>query len=417
MADDHSHGTQSRAHKEEELLPLQKQVIDKLFWRIIVFIFILFLFSFLDRINIGFAGLTMGQDIGLTATEFGLASSLFYIAYVTCGVPSNMILARVGAKFWIGFIMILWGFASTATMFATGPDSLYVLRILVGITEAGFLPGILLYLTYWFPAHFCARANALFMLAMPVTMALGSVVSGYILEMDGIMELRGWQWLFFLEGFPCVILGVMVWMVLDNDPSRAKWLSDEEKACLREMIAGDHLQLVQKEGPAAMHSMEPASLRQESFLRQVFTPVVLMYVAAYFFLCNSLSITSIWNPLIIKSMTADSSTTVIGFLAAVPQVCTILLMYFWGRHSDAVHERKFHTWFPYIISAVGWVMTSYEGSVAVQFAGICLASAGAYTAMAIFWTTPDQSITERARAVGIAVINAVGNLGSASGRS
>ena len=171
------------ANQHKALTAGQQAVIKKLFRRLIVFLFVLFIFSFLDRINIGFAGLTMGRDLGLSAT-------LFYAAYVIFGIPSNIMLSIVGARRWIATIMVLWGIASTATMFATGPTSLYVLRILVGITEAGFLPGILLYLTFWFPAYFRARANALFMVAMPVTTALGSIVSGYILSLDGVMALR-----------------------------------------------------------------------------------------------------------------------------------------------------------------------------------------------------------------------------------
>ena len=406
---------EDRAYELRNLSPLQKRVIDKLFWRLIVFIFILFLFSFLDRINIGFAGLTMGRDIGLTATEFGLAASLFYIAYVACGVPSNMVLAVVGARRWIAIIMVFWGITSTCTMFAQGPTSLYILRILVGICEAGFLPGILVYLTYWFPAHFRARANALFMLAMPVTMAFGAMVSGYILEMDGWLDLRGWQWLFMLEGAPCVILGIMVWKALDDKPEDAKWLTDEEKVCLQDMMESDHLKLVQKEGPKAMEAVEPHSLKSESFLKQVFTPVVMLYTIAYFFLCNSLSVVNLWSPQIIQSFSEGASPAFIGLLAAIPQFCTIAMMVYWGRRSDSKRERKFHTWFPYIITAFGWVLATFQGQPVVQLIGICFASAGCFTAMAIFWTTPDQSISLKARAVGIAVINAVGNLGSSSG--
>lgn len=176
------------ANQHKALTTGQQAVIKKLFRRLIVFLFVLFIFSFLDRINIGFAGLTMGRDLGLSATMFGLATTLFYAAYVIFGIPSNIMLSIVGARRWIATIMVLWGIASTATMFATGPTSLYVLRILVGITEAGFLPGILLYLTFWFPAYFRARANALFMVAMPVTTALGSIVSGFRLHF-----VAGWR--------------------------------------------------------------------------------------------------------------------------------------------------------------------------------------------------------------------------------
>ena len=324
------------ANQHKQLTAQQQSVINKLFRRLIVFLFVLFIFSFLDRINIGFAGLTMGQDLGLNATMFGLATTLFYATYVIFGIPSNVMLSIVGARRWIATIMVLWGIASTATMFATGPNSLYILRMLVGITEAGFLPGILLYLTYWFPAFFRARANALFMIAMPVTTALGSI------------------------------------------------------------------------GAISHHAMQ-----QRSLWREVFTPIVLMYTLAYFCLTNTLSAISIWTPQILKSFNESSSNITIGLLAAIPQICTILGMIYWSRHSDKHQERKHHTALPFLFAAAGWLLASATDHSLIQLFGIVMASTGSFSAMAIFWTTPDQSISLRARAIGIAVINATGNIGSA----
>ncbi|MBU2672714.1 4-hydroxyphenylacetate permease [Hafnia paralvei] len=396
------------AHRHKNLTAQQQSVINKLFRRLIVFLFVLFVFSFLDRINIGFAGLTMGKDLGLSSTMFGLATTLFYATYVIFGIPSNIMLGIVGARRWIATIMVLWGIASTATMFATGPHSLYVLRMIVGITEAGFLPGVLVYLTYWFPAYFRARANALFMIAMPVTTALGSLVSGYILSLDGIMSLKGWQWLFLLEGFPSVLLGIVVWFYLDDKPSKAKWLRKEDKDCLQEMMDSDNLQLVQPEG-ARSHS----ALQQPSMWREVFTPIVLMYTLAYFCLTNTLSAISIWTPQIMQSFNQSSSNITIGLLAAIPQFCTIAGMIWWSKHSDRMQERKHHTALPFLFAAVGWLLASATDHSMIQLLGIVMASTGSFSAMAIFWTTPDQSISFRARAVGIAVINATGNVGSA----
>lgn len=399
---------QNPAHQHKNLNAQQQSVINKLFRRLIVFLFVLFVFSFLDRINIGFAGLTMGKDLGLSSTMFGLATTLFYVTYVIFGIPSNIMLGIIGARRWIATIMVLWGLASTATMFATGPTSLYVLRMLVGITEAGFLPGILVYLTYWFPAYFRARANALFMIAMPVTMALGSLASGYILSMDGILALKGWQWLFLLEGFPSVLLGVVVWFYLDDTPAKAKWLTDEDKKNLQQMMEDDRLSLVQPEG-ALSHS----ALQQRSMWREIFTPVVLMYTLAYFCLTNTLSAINIWTPQILQSFNQGSSTIMIGILAAIPQFCTIAGMLWWSKRSDRLQERKMHTALPYLFAAAGWMLASATNHSAIQLSGIIMASVGSFTAMAIFWTTPDQSISFRSRAVGIAVINAVGNVGSA----
>ncbi|EME1358669.1 4-hydroxyphenylacetate permease, partial [Klebsiella aerogenes] len=364
----------------------------------------------LDRINIGFAGLTMSQDLGLSSTMFGLATTLFYAMYVIFGIPSNIMLGIVGARRWIASIMVVWGIASTATMFATGPNSLYLLRMLVGIAEAGFLPGLLLYLTYWFPAYYRARANALFMIAMPVTMALGSLVSGYILSMDGMLALKGWQWLFLLEGFPSVLLGAVVWFYLDDSPQKAKWLTDEDKRCLSEMMEKDKLRLVQPNGSASLSALQQG---KGSLWRDVFTPVVLMYTLAYFFLCNTLSALSVWTPLILKSFNQGSSNIAIGLLSAVPHICTIVAMIWWSKRSDRLQERKLHTLLPYLFAAAGWMLAAHGSNSIMQLLGVIMASAGAYAAMVIFWTTPDQSISLRSRAIGIAVINATGNMGSA----
>ena len=396
------------AEQHKNLTEPQQRVINKLFKRLIVFLFVLFVFSFLDRINIGFAGLTMGKDIGLTSTMFGLAATLFYVTYVIFGIPSNIMLSIVGARRWIATIMVLWGIASTATMFATGPTSLYILRMLVGIAEAGFLPGILVYLTYWFPAYFRARANALFMIAMPVTMAFGSLASGYILGLDDVLNLKGWQWLFLLEGFPSVILGVLVWFYLDDSPKKAKWLTQEDKDTLQEMMDQDQLELVQPHGSKSHTAMQNTSLWKE-----IFTPVVLMYTVAYFCLTNTLSAINIWTPQIMQSFNEGSSNAMIGLLTAIPQFCTILGMIYWSRRSDRLQERKMHTALPYLFAAAGWVLAAMTSHPIIQLIGIIMASTGSFTAMAVFWTTPDQSISLRARAIGIAVINATGNIGSA----
>jgi ACS family 4-hydroxyphenylacetate permease-like MFS transporter len=395
---------------EIALDPRQQAVIKKLFRRLIIFLFVLFVFSYLDRINIGFAGLTMGKDLGLTSTMFGLATTLFYVMYVICGVPSNIMLSVVGARRWIAVLMVVWGIASTATMFATGPGSLYVLRMLVGIAEAGFLPGLLLYLTYWFPAQYRARANALFMIAMPVTMALGSLASGYILNLDGLLNLKGWQWLFLLEGFPSVLLGLVVWFWLDDSPSKAKWLTDDDKACLNEMMEADKL-AIQKSQQGT--NIGPTS--QRGMLRELFTPVIMLYTLAYFCLTNTLSALSVWTPLILRSFNQESNNITIGLLSAIPQVCTIVGMIWWSKRSDRFNERKIHTLLPYLFAAAGWVLTASSSNPMLQFTGIVMASSGAFAAMVIFWTTPDQSISLQARALGIAVINATGMTGAALG--
>ena len=381
---------------------MEQQLMRKVSRHLLGFLFVLFVFSFLDRINIGFAGLTMMQDLGLSGTQFGFATTLFYIAYIACSIPSNIVLARIGARRWIGSMMIAWGLASTATLFASGPASLYALRFLVGVTEAGFLPGMLLYLTYWFPSAYRARANALFMIAMPVTAAIGSALSGLILGMDGHWGLKGWQWLFLLEGMPSVLLGLAVYGYLDDAPGKANWLSKLEQQVLARMLAAEHKPVA----PAAPQE-------KSSVLAEMCSPTVLKFGIAYFCLVNTLAMVAVWTPLIVKSFSGGASNTQIGLLAAIPQVCTVIGMIAWGRRSDRLQERRWHIVWPMLLSAAGWLCTAYSGNPVVQLLGVCMASTGAYTAMSVFWTTPDRALSLGARAIGIAVINATGNIGSA----
>lgn len=386
----------------ERSLDRYQRVCNKVSRRLIGFLFVCFVLSFLDRINIGFAGLTMMDDLGLSGTQFGLASTFFYIAYIACGIPSNIALARVGARRWIGGLMIAWGLASTCTLFATDATSLYLLRILVGITEAGFLPGVLLYMTFWFPSAYRARANALFMIAMPFTAGFSSALSGVILGLDGIWGLKGWQWLFLLEGLPSVLMGFVVFYYLDDRPQQAKWLDHEEQTLLQNALDADRDAIT-----------TPNRAHQPGLLAELASPRILLFCLVYFCLVNTLAMIAVWTPLIVKSFNSAGSNGSIGLLAAIPQVCTVILMIAWGLHSDRTRERRWHLVLPMLLAAAGWMLTALSTHAPLQLAGVCMAASGSYSAMSIFWTTPDQALSFRARAVGIAVINAVGNIGSA----
>ncbi|VVD88993.1 4-hydroxyphenylacetate permease [Pandoraea aquatica] len=385
---------------------MERDVVRKVSRRLLGFLFVLFLFSFLDRINVGFAALTMSQDLGLTSTMFGMASTVFYLTYVLCGVPSNLMLVKFGARRWIGAILIAWGLASSATMFAHDATSLYLIRAIVGITEAGFLPGMLLYMGDWFPSAARARANAWFMIAMPVTSALGAAASGYLLRLDGVAGLAGWQWLFVLEGLPTVLLGLVTWWYLDDKPSDARWLSATEKQTLGAMIERDRAEATARQASATSNA-------NTSMWRAICTPSVAKFALGYFCLVNTLSLASLWIPQIVKSFGTTSSNVTIGLLAAIPSVCTIAGMIWWGRRSDRLQERRWHLVLPMLFSAAGWVVTCFAPEPSLRLAGVAMASTGAYTAMAIFWTVPDRSLAPHTRALGLAVINAVGNLGSA----
>lgn len=372
-----------------------EQVMSRVSRRLLGFLFLLFMFSFLDRINIGFAGAAMSRDLGLSAAAFGFANTVFYAVYIACGIPSNLMLERIGARRWIAVLVVAWGIASTCTMFARDETSLYVLRMLVGITEAGFLPGMLLYISRWFPSEYRSRANALFMIAMPVTATLGSIVSGFLLELNGTLGLHGWQWLFMVEGLPCVVLGMIAWYRLDDSPERARWLSAEEKQVLAALMARDREVAARTDGGVASGRW--------------FTAGTMRLALIYFCMVTSMGMVNIWGPQMIAGFSAGAGNVVTGFLVAVPQVVTVFAMLWLGSHSDRLRERRWHTFAPLAIGAVGWLAAAFLHSPALQLLGISLASAGAFGAMTVFWAFADQNLSSSAKVVGIAFINAFGN--------
>ncbi|KVE99155.1 MFS transporter [Burkholderia vietnamiensis] len=377
----------------------QQQVLKKVSRRLLGFLFILFCFSYLDRINISFAALSMNRELGLTATAFGLANTAFYVGYVIFEVPSNLMLERFGARRWLARIMVTWGIASTLTLFAVGPNSLYLLRCLVGIAEAGFLPGVLLYMTYWFPRSYRARANSMLMIAMPITSAVGSIASGFILQMHGWLGLAGWQWLFLLEGTPTILLGFLTWKWLDDSPAHVTWLSAREKDTLTMMLA---------EQPTPV---QPLGWREA--WREMPTGTVIALSATYFCLVLSLNASATWTPQIIKAIHPSSTMIMIGMLSAIPAALTVVTMLLWSRRSDRRGERRFHTIGPMLLAAIGCLLTGYTADPLLRMIGVIATAAGAFTAMSVFWTSPAAVLDVRTRALGIAVISSSGILGSA----
>ena len=374
--------------------------IRKVWLRLIPFLFVLYIFNYLDRINIGFAALSMNKDLALTATTFGLANSIFYIGYVACEIPSNLLMVRYGARVWIARILISWGLASAATMLVVGPNSLYLVRFLVGVLEAGFVPGVLLYLTYWIPNSHRARANGYLMMAQPVAMALGAGVSGLILDnLNGALGLQGWRWLFLLEGLPAVILGVIAYVYLTDKPKDAAWLDEPRKTPLTSLLADD----------------QPASGRQSKI--------------------------SVWR----AGHRAQNSAAGAGvFLPGQHHQCQ--------RHLDTDHRaRSAEGVFavagrfrhgdtgdrsadpdaamdPQLrpdagaglardrgdgMAAIGWLLVIYFPEPELRLVGLIFTVSGAFCAMSTFWTLPQSLLSEAARPAGIGLISAVGLLGSA----
>ena len=373
------------------------RVFRKVFRRIIWFLFILLVVSFMDRINIAFAALTMNKDLGLNAAAYGMSLTVFYIAYTLFEIPSNLILAKVGARLWMARIMITWGLASAATMFAVGMWSLYGIRALVGIAEAGFLPGILLYLTYWFPRTCRARANALFIMGIPATIAIASTLSGVILQMHGIFGLAGWRWLFLLEGLPAAVLGVICLFYLDDGPAHANWLSDEEKREIASRLERDR-------------ALEQTAATQRGILSQLGSRNVLLLSAAYFGLVTSLNANSTWVPQIVHGFAHSENFAVIGLLTALPAVLTVAIMPLWGASSDRRNERDWHLRIAMVAAAMGWLLVITSSVPEVRYLGLIIVSVGSFCALLTFWTFPASSaiLSSEARPAGIALINCVG---------
>ncbi len=372
-------------------------VVRKVFWRLIPFLFLLYALSYLDRINIGFAALSMNQELGLSRTMFGFANTIFYVGYVLCEIPSNLLLVRYGAHRWIPRIMITWGLASAATMFAVGPNSLYALRLLVGIAEAGFLPGVLLYLTFWFPLRWRARATAIFMVAQPVTIAFGSTLSGFILDMHGWFGLSGWRWLFLIEGLPSIVLGLVAWFYLSPSPAEANWLSGDEKARLNAELA----------------RAEPKIEGERGIWAEMGSAPVLLLCLAYFGLVTSLNTIATWTPQVVGEAVSAGGYATVGLLSALPGLVAAIAMPIWSARSDRRGERIVHYIVPVALTALGWVFVIAIGELSFRLLGLVLATAGAFTAMAIFWTVPAAVLSKHGRPAGIALVSSAGILASA----
>lgn len=375
------------------------RAIKRVVRRLIPFLFVLYIFNYLDRINIGFAALGMNKDLALSATAFGLASSVFYVGYTVCEIPSNLLMVRYGARVWLTRIMVSWGLAAAATMLVTGDTSLYLVRFLTGVLEAGFVPGVLLYLTYWIPETHRARANGLLMMAQPAAMMLGAGVSGLILQhMNGAFGLQGWRWMFLIEGLPAVLLGAVAYVYLDDSPRQAAWLSAPERAALTGALAEDR-------------PLQPTA--HQSIWRQVFERDILLLALAYFCLVNTLNATATWIPTIVRGVMQTYSLTSVGLVAAVPPLCTLIVMPLWIRSSDRRGERCWHLIAALALAAAGWLLVILAPQPLLRLVGLMGTTSGAFSAMAIFWTVPQRMLSPLARPAGMALIGSVGILGSA----
>jgi len=380
----------------DNFLAQEDAIFGKVAWRLIPFLGLLYIVNFLDRVNVGFAALTMNKDIGLGEEAYGWGAGIFFIGYFIFEVPSNVILERVGARLWIFRIMLSWGLVSSATAFVHGPLSFYVLRFLLGVMEAGFFPGIMLYLTYWFPASSRARFNSYFFFAIPLASAIGGPLSSAILQLGGVGHLHGWQWLFLLEGAPACILSFFVLAHLPDRPARAKWLSDDEKRVVTARLARDA-------APASDLWSGLSDIR------------VWWLAAADFGIIFALYGIGFWLPQIVKAMGYSNLQT--GFVVACPYVVCAFAMIAWARSSDALGERIWHIVVAALLGASGFAVAALLHTNLLSLVALTVAAIGIYAALVSIWTLPSSILGGTAAAGGIALINSLANLGGFVGPS
>lgn len=378
---------------------LETRTIARVTARLVPFLIVCYFVAYLDRVNVGFAALTMNKDLGISATAYGLGAGIFFFTYFIFEVPSNLFLERFGARKWIARIMLTWGLLSGAMAFIGGETGFYVVRLLLGAAEAGFFPGIIFYLTLWFPASYRARIVGYFMAAIPLSSVIGSPVSGYLLGLDGVAGLKGWQWLFILEAAPAVLLSIVVFFYLTDRPADAAWLRADERKWLADRLELEHRQRV-----AAQHF---------TVVQALTNPRVLALALVYFAAVAANYGVSFFLPQIIKGFGLSNAAT--GWITAIPYVIGVVAMVYWGRRSDRMRERKFHCAGALVVAAAGIAGCALFDNPALKVISISIGGAGIFGCLPVFWTLPTAFLSGAAAAGGIAIINAIGNLAGFAG--
>ncbi|MBK5000244.1 MFS transporter [Pseudomonas sp. S31] len=381
----------------------EQATVRKVTLRIIPFMFLLYIVSYLDRANIGYAALEMNKELALTSEAFGFISGIFFIGYFLFEVPSNVMLNKYGARVWIARILVTWGAIAAATAFAQTANQLYVLRFFLGVAEAGFFPGVIVYLTYWFRAKELATTVALFTAAIPVSYIIGAPLSTWIMDNIKWFDWSGWRWMLFLEGVPAVFLGIACFLFLTDKPEQAKWLTQQEKDWLLAELERDR--------------QSRKNVKRLGVLQTMVNKKVLYLAFIYFvYQCGSLGV-GYWMPQIIKGFSSDLSHTQIGLIAMVPYIVATAVMIIWSRSSDRRNERKMHSAIPLAVAALGLIGAGMLPSALASMAMICVALSGLYSFKSPFWALPTLFLDRATAAVSIAVINSIGNLGGFVGPS
>jgi D-galactonate transporter len=375
--------------------------VRKAMIRLVPLLGLLYLLNYLDRVNVGFAALTMNADLGISSAAYGLGAGLFFVGYFFFEVPSNVILHKVGARIWIARIMVTWGIVASATAFIQGEVSFYIVRVLLGIAEAGFFPGIILYLSYWFPRKQRAKIVALFFLAVPLSSVLGSPVSSLLIKHgDGLLGFdAGWRFMFFAEGVPSILLGVAVFFLLPSKPKNAKWLTPGERTALQ----------------SAIDAEDTREVGGEVSTRSALTdPRVLALSAVYFGIVFGLYVLAFFLPQVIKGFQqqfqTDYSIVEIGLITAIPYAVAAVAMVLWARHSDRTGERAGHVAIAAFVGAVAIAGALYLGSPLWVMIAVTICAVGVFTAIPVFWQLPNAFLSGVGAAAGIGLINSFGNL-------
>ncbi len=375
---------------------LQRSTMRKVYLRLLPFAVLCYILAYIDRINVSFAALTMRDDIGMNAATFGFAVGMFYWGYFIFEVPSNVILEKVGARIWIARIMITWGILAGLTAAVTGPTSFAVVRFLLGVAEAGFFPGIILYFTYWFPSRHHARIVAGFLVGLPIAVAFGAPISTALLSLDGLFGLRGWQVMYIAEAIPTVVLGIITFFVLTDRPHQAKFLTEDERNWLVNTIAAER--------------KATEAVRRYSMWEALYNPKVLLLSLNYLGIVTASLGLLFFIPQIIKSLGNYSNMTV-GWLTMIPYICGAIAMVIWGRVSDRMNERRWNLFVGCVLSTVGLIIAGATMGTWWALVGMSIAAMGFYGSKGPFFAMPPMFLSGPALAAGIAWINSLGNLG------
>jgi ACS family tartrate transporter-like MFS transporter len=375
---------------------LERATIRKISARLLPVLFVLYIAAFLDRTNVGLAALQMNAAVGMSAAAYGFGAGVFFIGYGLFEVPSNLMLARFGARRWIARIALTWGVIACAMMFVRGATSFYVLRFLLGAAEAGAVPGIVYYLSEWFPERQRARALSKFMMSIPLASAIGGPVGGVLLSLNGQFGLGGWQWLFLVEGIPSIILGIIVLVVLVDRPSEASWLSDDERSWLLARLAEER----QKRERVA-----------ETSTARALTSGVVWWLALLYFLAIAAELGPVFFGPVLLADTLHVSSLVVGYIMGATGIAGVAGMLLNGSHSDRSGERIMHSAIPMFVMAVGFAITAQASNATMLIAGLSLISFAVNAFLPVFWCVPAALLSGPAAAGGIALINSIGNLG------